>query len=152
LCWLLNKGFAVVHLEPYRVALEADQFDQIRRILKRAGIASPMTAQTLSEAVAATMSTYRSENVKHAGAMTFREKHDSLRSLWRLAEEPDPPVGQIRALFRELPPEIRAEIEERAERRWPVYLGEPAPTNLTPGWLADLPRDRLVAILPSAIS
>jgi hypothetical protein len=152
LCWLLSKGFAVVQLEPDSVALDSDQFDRIRRILKRVGITSPHTAQALSEAVAATMSTYRIENVKGAGVMTYREKHDSLRALWRLTEEPDPPVGQIRARLRAFPDEILVEIEERAERRWSVHFEEQAPTTPTKGWLAQVPEDKLLKILPTSIS
>jgi hypothetical protein len=97
------------------------------------------------------MEQYRSQTAVTGYGMTSREIHDRLRRLFRLAEQPDPPVGQIRAPLKEMPPEIRAEIEERAERRWPVYFGEPAPTNLPPGWLADLPKDRILAILPRSI-
>ena len=134
------------------VSLDADQFDDIRRILKRADITSLDTAKTLLRDVAMTMSAYGAENAESNGAMTFREKHDSLRKLWRLAEQPDPPIGQIRARLKELPAELAADIEERAERRWSVYFEEPAPATPTKGWLADLPKDKFVKIVPPSIS
>jgi hypothetical protein len=143
---------AIVQSEPHEFSLDADQFDRLTRILKRAGITSAQTAQTLARAVAATMSACRAENAEGAGAATFRAKHDSLRALWRFADQPDPPVGQIRARLKELPPEVLADIEERAERRWPVYFHEPAPAALTAGWLANVPPEKLVEILPPSIS
>jgi hypothetical protein len=134
------------------VSLDADQVDWIRRILKRAGITSPQTAETLARAVADTMAVYRAENAESEGATTFREKHDSLRELWRLAEQPDPPLGQIRARLRALPAEILSDIEERAERRWPLSFEEPAPGTPSKGWLAEVPEDRILKILPPSIS
>lgn len=138
--------------EPSEVSLDADQFDCLRRILKRADTASPQTAQTLARAVAATMSAYRAENAESDGGPTYREKHDLLRELWRLAEQPDPPIGQIRARLKKLPAEVLADIEERAERRWPVYFEEPAPATPSQGWLAEVPAEKLVKILPPGIS
>jgi hypothetical protein len=199
--------------EPDEVTLDPDQFDRLTRILKRAGITSPQTAQTLARAVAETMSAYRAENAESDGATTFRKKrgngfwrastsrsssgrvkprasaqvaldgvgdavfafdhgyrrwqadrwqdqglpplrrsHDSLRELWRLTEQSDPPVGQIRARLRELPGEVLADIEERAERRWSIYFEEPAPATPTLGWLADIPKEMLLKILPPSIS
>jgi hypothetical protein len=138
--------------EPDEVTLDPDQFDRLTRILKRAGITSPQTAQTLARAVAETMSAYRAENAESDGATTFRKKHDSLRELWRLAEQPDPPVGQIRARLKELPGGVLADIEERAERRWSIYFEEPAPATPTLGWLADIPKEMLLKILPPSIS
>ena len=44
-------------------------------------------------------------------------------------EQPDPPVGLIRALLKKLPDEVRAEVERRAERRWSVYFAAVAPPN-----------------------
>jgi hypothetical protein len=145
-------GCVSLQSNPAETGLDPHQFDAIRRILKRAGFTDSNTAQNLTTRLAATMDQYRSQTAVSGYGMTPREVDDRLRQLFRLAEQPDAPVGQIRARLKELPPEIRSEIEERAERRWPVYFGEPAPTNLAPGWLANLPRDRLVAILPSAIS
>jgi hypothetical protein len=147
-----SQGLATMQSERDEVSLDPDQFDRLARILKRAGITSPQTAQTLARAVADTMSTYRSENAESDGATTFRKKHDSLRELWRLAEQPDPPVGLIRARLKELPGEVVADIEERAERRWPIYLEEPARATPTLGWLADLPKEMLLKILPPSIS
>ena len=67
--------------------------------------------------------------------------------------EPDPPVGQIRTrLLKKLPEEVRAEVERRAERRWSVYFAEAAPPNFVPGWLAKLPEDQLLVLLPGGIS
>jgi hypothetical protein len=142
-----------VQLEPDEVSLDADQVDRIRRILKRASIASPNSGQILARDVADTMSVYRAENSQSDVATTFREKRDSFRELWRLAEQPDPPVGQIRARLKELPTEILRDIEERAERRWPhYYFDEPAPTTSAERWLANAPAEKLVAILPPSIS
>jgi hypothetical protein len=138
--------------EPDEVNLDPDQFDQLTRILKRGGITSPQAAQTLARAVAHTMSAYRAENAESDGATTFRKKHDSLRELWRLAEQSDAPVGQIRARLKELPGEILADIEERAERRWPIHFEEPVPATPTLGWLADVPKEMLLKILPPSIS
>jgi hypothetical protein len=132
--------------------LDPDQLDSIRRILKRAGLTGLSTAQNLATKLVATMELYRSQTAVTGYGMTHRKIHDALLQLFRLAEQRDAPVGQIRARLKELPPEIISEIEERGERRWPVYFGEPAPTNLAHGWLANLPKDRLVAILPSSIS
>ena len=134
------------------VSLDADQVDWIRRILNRAGITSPQTVETLARSVAETMSVYRAENAESEGATNFREKHDSLRELWRLAEQTDPPLGQIRARLRALPAEVSTDIEERAERRWPLYFEEPAPGTQSKGWLADVPEDRLLKVLPPSIS
>jgi hypothetical protein len=63
--------------EPDEVTLDADQFDRLTRILKRAGFTSPQMAQTLRRSIAATISAYRIENAERGGAPTFREKHDS---------------------------------------------------------------------------
>jgi hypothetical protein len=138
--------------EPDEVTLDADQFDRLTRILKRAGFTGPQTAQTLARSIVATMSAYRIENAESASAPTFREKHDLLRALLRLADETDPPVGQIRARLKALPADLLADIEERAERRWPLYFDDAAPATSGKGWLADVPQDKLLKILPRSIS
>jgi hypothetical protein len=140
-----------VQSEPDELSLDPEQFDFLRRDLKRAGIASLKTVETLARAVAATMSAYRAGNAESDGTPTFREKHDVLRELWRLVERPDPLIGQIRARLRGLPAEALAHIEERAERRWLVYFAEPAPTP-SHGWLAEVPAEELLKILPPSIS
>jgi hypothetical protein len=139
-------------LEQEEADIDPDQLDAIRRILKRARVANPDTMEDLAGAVAASINQYRSQTAAPGHGLTAREIHDRLRALFRLAELPDPPVGQIRARLKELPAEVLAEIEERAERRWSLCFDEPAPPNLAPGWVADPPKDRLVAILPSSIS
>jgi hypothetical protein len=141
-----------MQFEPAETGVDPDQLDAIRRILRRARVTNRDAPQVLSRAVAATMAQFEAERAAAGYGMTSRKVNDRLRQLFRLAELPDPPVGQIRARLKELPPEIVSEIEERAERRWPVYFREPAPTNFSPGWLADLPKDRLVPILPISIS
>ena len=98
------------------------------------------------------MSAYRAENAESDSAPTFREKHDLLRELWRLADQADPPIGQVRVRLKALPDEALADIEERAERRWPVYFEEPAPATPSQGWLAEVPAEKLVKILPPSIS
>jgi hypothetical protein len=130
--------------------LDADQLDAIKRIVKRAGLKDPEAAETLAKAVAATMSTHIA--AKEAQPSTNREIHDQLLELYRLAEAPDPPVGQIRGRLEKLPPPILADVEERARRLWPFWFYEPAPSSTTIGWLAHVPKERLLVILPSAIS
>ena len=132
--------------------MNEDHFDAIKRTVKRAGVTNPGVAQVLSRNIAATISAYRVGMAKSGEAMSFREKHDRLRALHRLTERPDPPIGQIRARLKELPPKLLADIEDRAEGCWPSYFGEPAPTSSALGWLPDLPADKLVAILLSCIS
>ena len=90
--------------------------------------------------------------MKRRDAPTFRQIHDALRKLWILAERPDPPVGQIRALLKKLPEEVKGGIEKRAERRWSVYFAEAPPPIFVPGWFAKLPGDQLLALLPGGIS
>ena len=139
-------------VEGKRVGLDADQFDWLRRILKQADIASPQPAETLARAVAATMAVYRAENAESESAPTFREKHDRFVSCRGLPSSPTHRSGQIRARLKALPDEILADIEERAERRWPLYFEEPAPETPTKGWLAEVPEDKVVKILPPSIS
>jgi hypothetical protein len=141
-----------VQSEPDEVSLDSDQFDWLTRTLKQAGITSPQTAQTLTRAVAATISAYRAGKAESDSAPTFREKHDLLRELWRLADQPDAPIGQIRVRLKALPAELLADIEERARRRWPVYFEEPAPASPSQGWLAQVPAEKLAKILPPSIS
>jgi hypothetical protein len=138
--------------------LDADQFDAIHRIVRHADVTNPNATTALATKVAATMSAYR--KTQHRDAITFREGLDQLRALWRLAEQPDPPVGLIRARLKELPPEVLGEIEKRAETIWseknwfaeePALVDEPAP-SMRPGWLADLPANKLLAILPRSIA
>jgi len=139
-------------VEPEETTLDPDQFDMIRRILRRAGVTNHEAPLALARAVAATMSQFIAERAAAGYGMTSREIHDRLRALMRLAEQPDPPVGQIRVRLKELPEDVAAEIEERAERRWPYVLDEPAPGNLTQGWLVNLPGDKLVALVQRSVS
>jgi hypothetical protein len=132
--------------------LHPDQLDSIRRILRRAGLTDLSTAQNLATKLVATMEQYWSQTAVTGYGMTHRKIHDALRQLFRLAEQRDAPVGQIRARLKELPQRVLADVEERAERRWPIYFKEPAPSRPTTAWLADVPADKLLEILPPSIS
>jgi hypothetical protein len=138
-------------------SLDADQFDAIQRIVRHADVTNPNATTALAKKVAATMWAYR--DTQYRDAITFREGLDQLRALWRLAVQSDPPVGLIRARLKELPPDLLTEIEKRAETIWPeknwfaeeqALVDEPAP-SMCRGWLADLPANKLLAILPRSI-
>jgi hypothetical protein len=138
-----------VHLQRPETHFDPGQLDVVTRILKKAGVTDPEAARVLAGKVAATMSQHVAE--KDARAMPDRQIHDRLRALIRLAEETDPPVGQIRAKLRELP-NVLTEVEERAERRWQIYLRDRAPAASTSGWLANVPADQRLIILPRSVS
>jgi hypothetical protein len=142
----------LVGKEPAETHLDADQIDAMKRILKRAGVTNPSTAPVLAGAVAATMSQHVAMIRAPGYTMPERQIEDRLRVLWRLVEQPDPPVGPIRRLLRQLPERILREIEERAERLWPIYFGAPAPSAPTIGWFVDVPAERLLKILQPCIS
>jgi hypothetical protein len=132
--------------------LDPDQLDALNRILKRAGVTNPDAAQVLARAVAVTGSTYVATQSAPGYAIPQRQIHRRLRTLLRLAEQADPPIGVIRARLKQLPRQALGEVEERAHRRWPIYFDEPAPSTPAGGWLADVPADQLLTILPPGLS
>jgi hypothetical protein len=149
---LWNVETRLVRKEPAGTHLDPDQLDAVKRILKRSGVTNPNAAQVLARAVAATMSQHIAVKDATALAMPDRQILNRLRALLRLTEQPDPPVGQMRARLKGLPQQVLAEVEGRAERRWSIYFDEPAPSRPTIGWLADVPADKLPKILPPSIS
>ena len=146
------RRIAPVQSAPSEKSLNIDQTDALRLFLRRAGVTAPQAAAILGRCIETSIAHYYSDTLKRRDAPTARQVHNRLREVWRLAERPDPPVGQIRALLKRLPAEVRAEIERRAERRWSVHFAEAAPPNFAPGWFAELPKEHLLALLPGAVS
>ena len=127
------------------IELGTERFAWIKEILARAGVTVPEAAEELARAVAGSIATFVAERALNADAGTFRERHDRLRALWRLAADSDPPVGQIRVLLQQLPKSELSKIEERALRLWPiVFSDDPAPADSTPGWLQAAPADKFI--------
>lgn len=106
---------AVVDDADRKMQLDDEQARRVEDCLRKGGI--KLTRSDLSDLtrlVAAAMDNFRKEKDKIEG--TFRETHNSLRDLWLLAHEDDPPVAQIRARIEQLPPLALAELDRLAPR------------------------------------
>jgi hypothetical protein len=133
--------------------LGPDQLDAVKRVLKKAGVANPSTAQDLAKSVAATMAQHVATTSAPGYALPDRRVHDRLRALWRLAERPDPPIGLICAQLRQLPQRILREVEQQAERRWPIYFDERHRRDrLWVGYIVNVPVDKFLKVLPPSSS
>ena len=88
----------------------------IRDALRSANLLNNEAAAKLTKAVSETVSLWKAEM---NDATYFRTQHDLLKSIWSMLQEPDPPIGQIRARFMSLPHSSRYYLRRRASRLWP---------------------------------
>ena len=103
--------------------LGEEQRASIRRALRQTGMKpTPPTVERLVALIQKSMDMFREAR---AAQRTYRERHDAIRELLRLAEEKDPSVAVIRKRITELVPVDVADAAARAARLWPrVFPGE----------------------------
>jgi hypothetical protein len=101
--------------------LDEEQRRWIRSCLTKAGLKKPgrRDFKLLVPDIEREMALFASATAK----LTFRQRHDALRSLWHLADRSDPPIGMIRRRIARLPAEALNPIDERACRIIPVLEG-----------------------------
>ena len=93
--------------------LDSEQISWISYILARAGVTAPEVAAALARNGSATMSTFSPQWEESGSNLTYRETHDRLRKLFRLADEADPEIAVIRGQLRDLPKATLNAIEAR---------------------------------------
>jgi hypothetical protein len=88
----------------------------VRDALRSAGVLNNARATKLSAAVSITISLWRAEK---SDAVPSRVQHNHLKEIWKMLQENDPPIGQIRLRFQSLPYASRFYLRRRASRLWP---------------------------------
>jgi hypothetical protein len=115
---------------PEYVRLDEGQRDLLTRCLLKSGtkVSSEDIEQFLGRVARAINTCLREENDY---AMTDREVHDALRALYKLTNESDPPLGQIRARIKALPEQVARRFDRLAPGQIPKYYedirNEPMP-------------------------
>jgi hypothetical protein len=139
-----SKNLRVVRggSSPHGVTLGEEERAILRQVLRQAGIDPKQFLATLVNKVQTCMAYYRAV----AQPATFRERHDALRELLRLADEEDPPIAVIRGRIMELEPTDLSDITERAERLWPrVFPGQCLGNDFDfARWSQTAPKDQLL--------
>ena len=106
------------------------------------------TEHQFADAVFSTITIWCSET---AGDTPFRLQHDSLRSIWRLADAPDPQIGVIRSRLEQLPSASQAYLIRRARALWPRAMLRKTNCNIV-SWSRQAPSSRLISRLLATIS
>ena len=119
-------------------------------LVRRAGVDDARrAAEKLCAAVEWSMQDFR---VRAAASRTFRQSHDALRAICKLADVPDPPIQIIRIRLAQLPRDVISPAEHRALLNWNrVFKGEEAPDNFA-DWLQKAPPHRLLEAIRSFFS
>jgi hypothetical protein len=105
---------------PEDVRLDEEQRACLKRSLGRSGAeVSGLKLKALETAVANAMITLLDRKSEYA--MTYREVHDAIRELWRLASDADPPVGQIRAMIKASSDQVLRPFNDLARQEIPKY-------------------------------
>jgi hypothetical protein len=84
---------------------------------------------------------------KQRYVMTDREVHDSIRDLWNLATDPDPPIGRIRARIGELPEQVRQRLDYRVQEVIPKLYDDGISSSSSIGKRSTMPRGDASALL-----
>ena len=91
--------------------LDDERCERVRDCLKKAGIRLAAPAfDRLVRRIEASIGIFQATEP----ALSYRQRHDALRTLWRLAHESDPRVGVIRAHIKSLPKQAMDYIDYRA--------------------------------------
>lgn len=125
----------------------AEHRDWIKKCLSKARIKEPRVADQLVEAVFSTIQIWTAEKADNA---SFRRQHDSLREIWRLAQDPDPPTGQIRARLTSLPAFSRNYLLRRARAVWPRAMLRKPHCDISV-WAQNAPKEHLLNWLLATI-
>lgn len=120
----------------------------IRKCLKKARSSDSRVSDQLEEAVFSSIRIWEQEKLDNA---SFRARHDSLRKIWRFAQEPDPPIGQIRARLASLPAISRNYLLRRARAIWPKPMLRKPHCDVS-AWAKRAPRERLLSRLLATIA
>jgi hypothetical protein len=105
---------------PEDVCLDEEQRACLKRCLYRSvAEVSDFKLKALETVVAGAMRTFLAR--RHDYEMTYREVHDAIRELWRLASDADPPVGQIRAIIKALSDQVLRPFNYLARQEIPKY-------------------------------
>jgi hypothetical protein len=105
---------------PEDVRLDEEQRACLKRCLRRSGAeVLGVQLKALATVVACAMSAFLARKSDYA--MTYREVHDAIRELWRLASEADPPIGQIRAIIKALSEQVLTPFNYLALQEIPKY-------------------------------
>jgi hypothetical protein len=105
---------------PEDVRLDEEQRACVKRCLGRSGAeVSGLKLKALATVVACAMSAFLARKSDYE--MTYREVHDAIRELWRLASEADPSIGQIRAIIKALPDQVLRLFNYLARQEIPEY-------------------------------
>src|SRR5262249_40569654 len=127
-CW--QRGSASARLmateqeTPFR--LDEEQRARVGDCLKKEALSLPADClERFIGSIEASIAHFRATPAEGS----FRDAHDALRALRALADEDDPPIGQLKARLARLPAAARKYIGRRAPivmRRLGVDLGSPA--------------------------
>jgi hypothetical protein len=80
---------------------------------------SDVKFKVLEAAVTGAMSTFRARRC--CDEKTYREVHDAIRRVVRLASQPDPPIGQIKVLIKAWPNQVLSPYDYLARQEIPKY-------------------------------
>lgn len=124
-----------------------EQEEWIIACLRRSEIKSQNAQDQLIQSVFSTIELWMSEK---SGEATFRAQHDSLREIWRLIQDPDPPIRQIRGRVGELPVLSRNYLVRRWQAKWPRVMLRTSKCDLS-AWANKAPSHRLLSRLLATI-
>ena len=110
---------------PEEVRLEEEQQDRIKRCLRKAALVpSSTTFENLLCSVERAMNSFLAD--MRGYAMSDRQVHDYMRSLWYLADKPDPAIGQIRARINQHPTRLQRYWIIARHRTYQSFMSRPA--------------------------
>jgi hypothetical protein len=119
----------------------------IKHCLEKARINDSVVTAQLVKRVFSTIQIWEREKADNA---LFRSQHDSLREIWRIAQEPDPPIRQIRTRLAALPTTSRNYLLRRARGTWPKTMLRKPRCDISV-WAQRAPRERLLCRLLATI-
>jgi hypothetical protein len=99
--------------------------------------------------IRASVSVYLADSV---GGPSPRQAHDILRKLWKLVNEPDPPIGLIRGRVKSLKGPSKAWLLQRGSARWASLVGGVFSETIFDNWLQSAAPPELVEVIKALVS
>ena len=94
--------------------------------------------------VARAMNTFRIDRSQYC--MTDRQVYDAIRDLWMLADQADPPIGQIRARIQDLPERVTRQYDHLASQEIPRFYEADLPSRFGDGEQSTMPEEEATAL------
>ena len=121
------------------VRLDDEKRDRLKRCLRKSGDGvSNSGFEKFDHDVTRAMEIFLEDTANNA--MTGREVHNAIREIWKLANEPDPPVGQIRARIKALPEQVIRKFDYLGRQEIPKFYGPGISPGLVGGDQTAMPR------------